>query len=293
MLPLLFALLGPASAEEFEIPDVPSVEGIPYRDDGVVRVEGFSEVPEELTRELERLSWIRSAWLADVSEDASEMLIATRFGSTSQAHLVQGPLGARTQLTFGGEPVRSPCFVPGERALTYLQDVGGTEAYQVVRMDLDTGALTVLTDGTSRHEAALWAPTGSVLVFNGNARNGKDMDIYASDGRDPGSASLLVEATGHYHPAAISPDAAHLVVQEYTSINDSRLHLVSLETGANDPRVPVSEAEQIIEAVRGQGHEVWYFLARNEGHGFRKKENRDLYIAASVLFFEQYLQEIP
>jgi dipeptidyl aminopeptidase/acylaminoacyl peptidase len=44
---------------------------------------------------------------------------------------------------------------------------------------------------------------------------------------------------------------------------------------ANDPRVPASEAAQIVKAVRGQGEDVWYLLGENEGHGFGKKENVD------------------
>jgi dipeptidyl aminopeptidase/acylaminoacyl peptidase len=59
--------------------------------------------------------------------------------------------------------------------------------------------------------------------------------------------------------------------------------------GANDPRVPVGEAEQIVAAVRGAGQDVWYMLAKNEGHGFQKKENRDLYLQLMVLFFEKHL----
>ena len=39
------------------------------------------------------------------------------------------------------------------------------------------------------------------------------------------------------------------------------------------------------------GQDVWYMLARNEGHGFRKKENRDLFLQLSVMFLEQQLLE--
>jgi len=59
--------------------------------------------------------------------------------------------------------------------------------------------------------------------------------------------------------------------------------------GANDPRVPASEAEQVVDAVRGAGQDVWYMLARNEGHGFRRKENRDRFLELTVLFLEQHL----
>lgn len=59
--------------------------------------------------------------------------------------------------------------------------------------------------------------------------------------------------------------------------------------GENDPRVPVTEAEQIVAALQANNKSVWYMNALNEGHGYRKKENRDIYEQATVLFFENYL----
>ncbi len=59
--------------------------------------------------------------------------------------------------------------------------------------------------------------------------------------------------------------------------------------GQNDPRVPVTESVQLVEALRSQGQPVWYMNGLNEGHGFRKKENRDVYQQATVMFLKQYL----
>ena len=59
--------------------------------------------------------------------------------------------------------------------------------------------------------------------------------------------------------------------------------------GENDPRVPVTEAQQIVDALRARGHPVWYMNALNEGHGYRRKENRDIYQQATVRFFEEHL----
>jgi dipeptidyl aminopeptidase/acylaminoacyl peptidase len=59
--------------------------------------------------------------------------------------------------------------------------------------------------------------------------------------------------------------------------------------GANDPRVPQSEADQIVARVRARGTPVWYMLADDEGHGFQKKDNLDAYREAVVLFFTQTL----
>ena len=59
--------------------------------------------------------------------------------------------------------------------------------------------------------------------------------------------------------------------------------------GKNDPRVPYTEAEQIVKAVRANGQPVWYLLYNDEGHGFRKKSNNDYFNAAVILFWQQNL----
>jgi dipeptidyl aminopeptidase/acylaminoacyl peptidase len=59
--------------------------------------------------------------------------------------------------------------------------------------------------------------------------------------------------------------------------------------GGNDPRVPLSEAEQMVARVKSGGGRVWYLMAKDEGHGFRKKNNADFLFYATVLFVKQSL----
>ena len=59
--------------------------------------------------------------------------------------------------------------------------------------------------------------------------------------------------------------------------------------GKNDPRVPVTESEQMVQAIRKNGGPVWYLMAEDEGHGFAKKKNQDFQFAATVLFVKQFL----
>ncbi|HWM29483.1 MAG TPA: prolyl oligopeptidase family serine peptidase, partial [Woeseiaceae bacterium] len=59
--------------------------------------------------------------------------------------------------------------------------------------------------------------------------------------------------------------------------------------GENDPRVPVTESAQVVRALREQGQPVWYMNALNEGHGYQRKENRDIYQQAMVMFLKRYL----
>jgi dipeptidyl aminopeptidase/acylaminoacyl peptidase len=59
--------------------------------------------------------------------------------------------------------------------------------------------------------------------------------------------------------------------------------------GYNDPRVPYTEAEQILEAVKANGVEAWFMMAMDEGHGFRKKSNREAQREAETLFLQDVL----
>ena len=59
--------------------------------------------------------------------------------------------------------------------------------------------------------------------------------------------------------------------------------------GGNDPRVPLSESQQIVQTVRKNGTPIWYLMAKDEGHGFDKKKNRDFQLYATVLFIKEYL----
>ncbi len=59
--------------------------------------------------------------------------------------------------------------------------------------------------------------------------------------------------------------------------------------GKNDPRVPVREAEQMVDTLKKQGTPVWYLMAKDEGHGFAKKPNADYQFFATVLFIKEHL----
>ncbi|MBV9008941.1 MAG: S9 family peptidase [Verrucomicrobia bacterium] len=59
--------------------------------------------------------------------------------------------------------------------------------------------------------------------------------------------------------------------------------------GANDPRVPKSEADQIVATLKKQGTAVWYLIGKDEGHGFAKKKNADFQFYATVAFVRDYL----
>ena len=45
----------------------------------------------------------------------------------------------------------------------------------------------------------------------------------------------------------------------------------------------------MVETIRSNDGQVWYLLFKDEGHGFRKKQNRDYYQNTVVLFMEEHL----
>lgn len=59
--------------------------------------------------------------------------------------------------------------------------------------------------------------------------------------------------------------------------------------GQNDPRVPFTEAEQMKNKLQQAGKSVWYLLAKDEGHGFRKKANSDFQQWAMIMFLNEFL----
>lgn len=227
--PPLPAETGPASAPACP----PSALGpaATSKERPTVVLRGTPTVPPALSRRLGQYLNVRYADVNGMSDDGRLLLVITRFAQTSQLHLVTRPLGSRRQLTFEEEPVQAATFVPGATdQVLYMGDTGGNEQYQIYRLDLTSGTRTLLTDGKSRHGAYLWSHDGKRIAYTSNARNGKDMDLYVGDGRSAGAGKLLLERSGHWSPVDWSHDGKLLLIAQYVSINDSRLHLVDLAT---------------------------------------------------------------
>ena len=59
--------------------------------------------------------------------------------------------------------------------------------------------------------------------------------------------------------------------------------------GANDPRVPIGEAEQIVAALRARKVPVEYLRFEDEGHGLVKRANKLVAYPAVARFLEKYV----
>ncbi|MBP8257982.1 MAG: hypothetical protein KAX37_11705, partial [Opitutaceae bacterium] len=126
---------------------------------GSLITENVPEASPELTGRLLQYQNTRSAYLQSWHPTGQGMLIATRFGNTTQIHALARPGGARRQLTFFNEPVASASYSPNPdyRGFLFRRDVGGGEFYQYFWFDLATGRSRLLTDGKSRNSGAAWS----------------------------------------------------------------------------------------------------------------------------------------
>ncbi len=237
---------------------------------------GLPDVPRSLEDRLAQYLNARAARLLDVSSDGRSVLIATRFGSTQQLHVVDHAMGARFQLTFGREPVARARFVPEDPSkVLYLQDRGGAEQFQLYRLDRTTGRSELLTDGKSRHEAFVVSRDGRWLAYSGTGRNGKDTDVYVAGTARPREARRLVEGEGTFAPLDFSPDGKRLLVERQRSIADSDLLVVDVATGERRQLTPAEGKGSVrAAAFAADGRSV--FLATDRWSDFNELYRLDL-----------------
>ncbi len=196
-------------------------------------VEGVPAHPAELLQDVGRYLEFRTASFASWHPVRREMLVGTRFADTLQLHVVAQPGGARRQMTFSAEPVAGGVFEPVQgRFIVFSQDSGGGEFYQLKRLDLADGRITLLTDGRSRNSNPHFSRDGRWLYFNSTRRNGRDTDLWRMNPLRADSAELLLEVTGGgWGVLDVDADGSRVLMQSRRSINDSDLHVVDTITG--------------------------------------------------------------
>jgi dipeptidyl aminopeptidase/acylaminoacyl peptidase len=79
-----------------------------------------------------------------------------------------------------------------------------------------------------------------------------------------------------------------LAASPLTRIDQVRAPLFIIH-GANDPRVPLSEAEQIHAALTSRGQECELLVYGDEGHGLAKRANRADAVPKAVAFLARHL----
>ncbi|WP_164011535.1 S9 family peptidase [Pyxidicoccus trucidator] len=268
-LPLVVSLLAaqapspakpPPSTARVELPSqVPGIAALPGQPN--LWVSNVPPVPPELRQRVDQYLEARAAALADVSGDGKQVLISTRFADTNQLHVVETPMGARTQLTFTDEPINQARFQPGNpQVIYYLQDKGGGEFFQVFRLDRRTGRSELLTDGKSRHETLRVSRDGRWLTYSGTGRNGKDTDVYVAPTSDPRKARRLTEAEGTWLPVEFSSDGSKLLVTQSRAVDDADLHVVDVQSGERRQLTPKEGKGSVGSAIFARDGQSVYLV---------------------------------
>lgn len=211
-------------------------------------VEGIPKIPAALADDAGRYAEFRVAAFMSWHPSRREMLVITRFADTYQVHRVRSPGAARTQLTFFKDNVYTGiAYDPrGGEAFVFSRDQGGDELFQIYRYDFADGRVTLVTDGKSRNTGPLWSNSGDRLVYGSTRRNGKNVDLYVVDPRDPKSDRLLASLSGGGWSAADwSPDGRKILIIEGISANETYVWIFDASTGEKTLLTPKGGKEKI------------------------------------------------
>jgi dipeptidyl aminopeptidase/acylaminoacyl peptidase len=215
------AALPPAAA------DVPTWS----TNDGQMILQDVPQIPGELVVRLKRYQDARFAAFVEWTRDGEGLYVRTRFGDIAQLHRVDAPEGMRHQLTWFTEPLGQVARRSNGRELAVTMDEGGGERDQILLFDPRTATTRVLTNDRSRNRQLVWSRNGRLLAYQSTRRNGVDSDLWIMDPDRPQDAIMLLEApAGSWvGPADFSDNGRYLLIQQFVSVDDSRMYLMDLE----------------------------------------------------------------
>jgi dipeptidyl aminopeptidase/acylaminoacyl peptidase len=222
----LLALLHPGFAPGQAVPAAIVTEDVP-------------PIPAELARRAARYRTTPSAELVGWFAGRREILMRAGAGpaGTAQVCNLVMPNDAWNPMTQFVDPVRGVRPRPNRNQLAFEQDVGGNESFRLALFDAAARRTRFLVNQRSRQEGACWSRDGRLLAFSGDARNGKDRDIYVLDPDRGQPARRLLELKGQGTIGDWSPDSARLAVVVVDLLAGARIHLLDVATGRSEPVV--------------------------------------------------------
>jgi dipeptidyl aminopeptidase/acylaminoacyl peptidase len=214
---------------------------------GNLVIENIPDIPDELRERLNQYQNTRGASPSGWSPNGDAMLMSTRFGETSQIHLISMPGGARRQLTFFKEPVSGGYFCPNPvyNGFMFRKDIGGNEFSQLHWFDLSNGKYEMISDGgRTQNSNVLWSEDGTRFIYTSTRRNMKDYDLYLGNMNDMKNVKSILEREGNWSPMDWSRDGKKVIVINYISANKSAIYILDLGTGTLEQINP-NEKEDI------------------------------------------------
>ena len=217
---LLFAAPAVAPAQ------APAVE---TRQVGTATLQNVPPIPADIRDSVQRYQNYREAVFQDWLSNGW-ILITTRFGATSQVHVVKAPNAARTQLTFFDEPVASAETIPGTGSFVLQRDTGGDEWFQLYAMGLG-GDATQLTEPGTRNQSLVFSEDGRLMAWSRATKGSPDYAILVADPSQHGSRRVAYQGQGSIAPSDISADRSRILLTRVINNREQRLSVLDLATG--------------------------------------------------------------
>ena len=240
--------------------------------DGNLVLEDIPETPIDVVVDLMRFQNIRSANFRAFSADGNTIYVSTGFGDVDSLHRVDMPGGARNQITFYREPVSGVTRRPEREDLLFLRDAGGSEFAQIFEIDPASGKARMLTDGESRNSGVVWDRRGDRIAYQSTRRNGASNDVWLMDPAEPSGAELVLESPDGtwWGPAEFSATGSKLLLANYVSIADSRVHVLDLDSGKRSLIAggPDQKSANLPVAFDDESGGIWFIT--DEGGEFKQ-----------------------
>jgi len=235
---------------------------------GQLILRGVPAIPAALVNRLSQYQNVRSAAFLDWTRNGKGIYIRTRFGDISQIHKVHAAAGARVQLTWVQEPIGEVSRRANSRELAITMDNGGGEQDQIFLFDPESATTRMVTDGESRNRLVRWSTNGKRIAFQSTQRNGRSNDLWIMDPDKQESAELLLEAPEGtwYGPEDFSKDGQYLLVQQFLTVDDSRIYVLKLKDRTLQFLAGNAELPSANRAIAfDRGSKGFYFITNERG----------------------------
>ncbi len=197
-----------------------------------------------------------------------ELLVATRFGDSTQLHLVTRAGGERRQLTFFADPVDQAAFSPDpwHDGFVFSKDAGGDERYQLYYQRVGEPTARRLTPPHSANGGAVWSNAGGELAFFSGTGGGHGDDIDVMSVQGGAAAHVVLAADGSFAvPLDWSPDDRRLLVRKTAAAQGAHLEIVDLGSGARHELAPDAPPGAITEALFSRDGQGVYLITDRYG----------------------------
>jgi len=245
-----------------------------------LQVSGVPAIPASLMRALAPYTEFRPRAVASWHPVRREIVVATRAGNTVQLHAVDAPLAPLRQLTDYAEPVRRGQFWPRKPdTLVFTRDTGGNEQTRLFRLDPGAREAVALTDASVRSapgaldHARRRVLVASVPLDKTGRHEAPQETLTLLDPLQPQRARTLATLSGTgWGDFSFSFDDRKIALVEFKSVEDSRVHVMDVETGKLTQVLPKPGSGTRVTsdnlAFAADGRHV--FLATDAGGEFRR-----------------------